>query len=66
MALSVGLKVFGDSFVPHRDGLFEGSRDDSLDGPDLITLVQGLAPGSGWWVGNLHHLGVVIVACYRA
>ena len=42
MALSVRLELVGAYFLPHRDGLFEGSRDDSLDGPYRITLVLGL------------------------
>ncbi|MFV1969196.1 MAG: hypothetical protein ACC628_27560, partial [Pirellulaceae bacterium] len=42
MALSVSWKLVRTSFLPHRDGLFEGSRDDSIHAHDLFTLVQGL------------------------
>jgi hypothetical protein len=31
-----------------------------------MCVMVALVPGSGWWVGNLHHREVVIVACYRA
>lgn len=43
MALFVGWELVGTSFLPHKDGLFEDSRDDSVRQIDTITLVRGLA-----------------------
>lgn len=42
MALFVWGKWVRTSFLPHKDGLFEGDREISLDPSNRFTLVQGL------------------------